>query len=218
VAIAVRKMANRNPRAMMYERELTREQYMTARWISEPLCLFDNCLESDGALACVLVSAERARDCRQKPAFVHAFAQGLSSLSHTMVNYWCEDPLRGPAWTCAEQLYRNSDFRAADIPVAQIYDAFTPLVPLSGGGRGTIWSFVVPHPPLLPQFAKVSPYNVIAVALEEDPTIRLVGNLVTAPGDPLETVDPASIEIGARVRVVFDPVTDEIHMPRWVLA
>ena len=136
VALAVREMANRNPRALMHERKLTREDYMEARWISEPLCLFDNCLETDGALACVVVSAERARDCRQTPAYVHATAQGLPAQMHTMTNYWCEEPLRGPAWTCAEQLYRNSDIQARDIPVAQLYDAFTPLVLLSLEGYG----------------------------------------------------------------------------------
>ncbi len=136
VAIAVRKMANRNPKAVMFERALSREDYLKARWISEPLCLFDNCLETDGALACVLVSAKRARDCRQPPAILHAFGQGLPRQSHTMVNYWNEDPLRGPAWACADQLYRQSDIKAADIPVAQLYDAFTTLVPLSLEGYG----------------------------------------------------------------------------------
>ena len=136
VAIAVRRMANNNPRALMHERVLTRDEYMAARWISEPLCLFDNCLETDGALACVVVAAERARDCRHPPALVHAFAQGLPRQHQTMLNYWCEDPLRGPAWTCAEQLYRASDIRPADIPVAQLYDAFTPLIPLSLEGYG----------------------------------------------------------------------------------
>jgi acetyl-CoA acetyltransferase len=128
VAISVRRMANRNPRAAMYERPLGREEYMAARWISEPLCLFDNCLETDGALACVLVGAERARECARPPAWVHAFAQGLPAQMHTMVNYWCEDPLRGPAWTCAEQLYRGSDIGPEAIDVAQLYDAFAPLV------------------------------------------------------------------------------------------
>jgi acetyl-CoA acetyltransferase len=136
VALAVRRMANANPRAAMYDKPLTREQYMAARWISEPLCLFDNCLESDGALACVLVSAERARDCRQPPVYVHAFAQGIGRQSQTMVNYWCEDPLRGPSWTCARQLWARSDVSPADIDVAQIYDAFTPLVLLSLEGYG----------------------------------------------------------------------------------
>jgi acetyl-CoA acetyltransferase len=136
VAVAVRKMANRNPRAMMHDRELTREAYMQARWISEPLCLFDNCLESDGALACVVVPAARARDCRQPPVYLHAFGQGLPRQSHTMVNYWCEDPLTGPAWACARQLYRQSDIIPSDLRVAQLYDAFTPLIPLSLEGYG----------------------------------------------------------------------------------
>jgi len=136
VALAVRGMANRNPRAMMYEKTLSREEYMAARWISEPLCLFDNCLESDGALACVLVAADRARDTRRAPVYVHAFAQGLPRQSHAMLNYWCDDPLEGPSHVCAKQLYRNSDFQPADIGVAQLYDAFTPLVPLSLEGYG----------------------------------------------------------------------------------
>jgi acetyl-CoA acetyltransferase len=131
VALAVRGMANCNPKAMMFDRPLSRDEYMAARWISEPLCLFDNCLETDGALACVLVSAERARDCRARPVFVHAFAQGLPAQMHTMVNYWCDDPLRGPAWACAEALYRGSDLGPKEIAVAQLYDAFTPLVLLS---------------------------------------------------------------------------------------
>ncbi len=84
-------------------------------------------------------------------------------------------------------------------------------------GRGTIWSFAVPHPPLLPQFAELAPYNVILVALEEDPTIRLVGNLVASEGGAINDIDPRAIEIGAPVRVVFQRVTEEIAMPRWVL-
>jgi acetyl-CoA acetyltransferase len=136
VALAARGMANRNPRAMMHDRPLTREEYLGARWISEPLCLFDNCLESDGALACVLVPAARARDCAQPPVWVHAFAQGLPRQSHTMVNYWSDDPLTGPAWVCARQLWRGVDFGPQDVDVAQIYDAFTPLVPLSLEGYG----------------------------------------------------------------------------------
>ena len=83
-------------------------------------------------------------------------------------------------------------------------------------GRGTIWSFVVPHPPLLPQFAALAPYNVILVALDEDPRVRLVGNLVTSAGGAIDEVDPRSIEIGAPVRVVFERVSDEFQLPRWV--
>jgi acetyl-CoA acetyltransferase len=136
VAIAFRKHANRNPNATMRDRKLTREEYMAARWISEPLCLFDNCLETDGALACVIVSAERARDLRRDPVYIHSFAQGLHPQHQTMTNYFCDDPLRGPAWTAARRLWANSDLRPSDIDVAQIYDAFSPLIPLSLEGYG----------------------------------------------------------------------------------
>ncbi|GAA0496696.1 lipid-transfer protein [Streptomyces sp. NPDC046215] len=136
VALACRNRANQNPGAIMYERPLTREMYMTSRWISEPLCLFDNCLETDGALACVLVSADRARDCRRAPVYVHSAAQGLPAQHHGMVNYWNDDPLTGPAWTAARHLWKGSDLGPQDVDVAQIYDAFTPLVPLSLEGYG----------------------------------------------------------------------------------
>lgn len=131
VALACRAMANRNPAAIMYNRPLTREQYMTARWISEPLCLYDNCLESDGALACVVVSAERARDCARPPVYIHAAAQGLPAQVNQMANYYCDDPLQGPGWAAGRALWSRSDFRPADVDVAQIYDAFTPLILLS---------------------------------------------------------------------------------------
>ena len=85
-------------------------------------------------------------------------------------------------------------------------------------GKGTLYSYVVPHPPLLPQFHDLAPYNVILVVLDEDPTIRLVGNLVNEAGDPINAVDPNSIEIGSAVQVVFDSVSEEIAMPRWVTA
>src|SRR5580698_4644764 len=105
VAMAIRAHANRNPAALMYEKPMSLDDYMAARFISEPLCLFDNCLETDGALAAVLVSAERARDCPHPPALVHAVAQGLPRQHESMVNYYCDDPLTGPAWTCARQLW-----------------------------------------------------------------------------------------------------------------
>ncbi|MFI0512607.1 Zn-ribbon domain-containing OB-fold protein [Streptomyces sp. WSLK1-5] len=80
-------------------------------------------------------------------------------------------------------------------------------------GRGRIWSYVVPHPPLLPDYAAQAPYNVIVVELEEAPRIRLVGNLVTEAGARLDSLDPARIRIGARVHVVFH----DGH-PQWVLS
>src|SRR5947207_10373273 len=134
VALASRKHANRNPAATMYEKPMTRAQYMEARWISEPLCLFDNCLETDGAVAAVVVSAERARDLRQPPVLIHSFGQGLNQQHQVMTNYHRDDPLMGPAWACAQVLWRSADVTPDDVDVAQIYDAFSPPIPLSLDG------------------------------------------------------------------------------------
>jgi len=136
VAIAFRKHAARNPNSTMGHKPLTRDDYMNGRWISEPLCLFDNCLETDGALAVVITSAERARDLRHPPALIHSFAQGLPRQHQTMTNYFTDDPLRGPAWTAASRLWANADVKPADVQVAQLYDAFSPLIPLSLEGYG----------------------------------------------------------------------------------
>ncbi|OQR58916.1 hypothetical protein B6E66_37315 [Streptomyces maremycinicus] len=80
-------------------------------------------------------------------------------------------------------------------------------------GRGRVWSFVVPHPPLLPDYAAFAPYNVILVELAEAPRIRMVGNLVSGAGAPLDSLSPDRVRIGARVQVVFDGS----GLPQWVL-
>jgi acetyl-CoA acetyltransferase len=136
VAIAQRRHANRNPDAAMYDRELDLEQYLSARWISEPLCLYDNCLESDGALAVVITSVERARDLRRPPVYIHAYAQGLPRQHQTMSSFFCEDPLEGPSHAAARRLWANSEIKPQDLSCAQIYDAFSPLVLLSLEGYG----------------------------------------------------------------------------------
>jgi uncharacterized OB-fold protein len=85
-------------------------------------------------------------------------------------------------------------------------------------GRGTIWSFVVPHPPLLPPFQDLAPYVVVAVALDEDPTVRLIGNLVTGVGGPINQLPADAVRIGAPVRAVFERIDETVVLPRWVLS
>ena len=81
-------------------------------------------------------------------------------------------------------------------------------------GRATVWSYVVVHPPLLPAYAELAPYNVVVVARDDDPSIRFVGNLVDGPDASINSIDPATITIGAPVQVVFQPV-DDVTFPRW---
>jgi uncharacterized OB-fold protein len=85
-------------------------------------------------------------------------------------------------------------------------------------GAATVWSFVIAHPPLLPAYAAEAPYNVIVVALDEDVSLRMVGNVVDGADAALDSVDPTTLTIGEPVRVVFDTPVDGIAMPRWVRA
>jgi uncharacterized OB-fold protein len=83
-------------------------------------------------------------------------------------------------------------------------------------GRGTIWSVIEPHAPLMLDFTLLAPYNAIVVALEEDPTIRLIGNLVPEAGAPINAIAYEDIEIGAAVQVVFEHINNEVTLPRWI--
>jgi acetyl-CoA acetyltransferase len=128
VAIAARKHANRNPHAMMRDRPLDMATYLAGRVIGYPLHLYDCCLETDGALACVVTSIDRARDLRQKPVLVHAAAQASGPNPVHLANYNNTKAMETTSVFCAKTLWARSALKPADMGCAQIYDAFTPLV------------------------------------------------------------------------------------------
>lgn len=128
IAVQQRAYANANPNAQMRDRIMTREDYFAARKIADPLCLFDNCLESDGAVALVITSAEQARDLRQVPVHIHAFSQGLVQGHQSMSDFHRADTFQGCSAVAARNLWRQAAFGPCQVDVAQIYDAFSPLV------------------------------------------------------------------------------------------
>ncbi len=130
VATAFREHAQRNPNAMM-QKPMAMEDYLAARWVSEPLRLFDCCLESDGALALVMTTPERARNLKQPAVLVRAASQGLGPDHLVMANYFTPNPMETPAKFAAQELWRLADMSASDISCAQFYDAFSPLVVIS---------------------------------------------------------------------------------------
>ncbi len=90
-------------------------------------------------------------------------------------------------------------------PACHSLESTWALVP----GRGHIYSFVIAHPPVLPAFVDRTPLPIVLVELEDDPSIRIVGNLLDAI--------PDAIEIGLRVEMTFERVTEEITLPQWRL-
>ena len=114
--------------------------------------------------------------------------------------------------TCAACGRRRMPPRPMCPACRSLRHAWAPL-----SGRGTVWSFVVAHPPLLPAYQQLAPYNVVTVALEEDARLRLVGNLVARADGAINEIDPSTIRIGEAVRVVFQQVED-VFLPRWMRA
>src|SRR5205085_1028977 len=130
VAISTRDNAIRRPTSLMKE-PLTRDDYFAARMISDPLCLFDYCLECDGAVAVVTTSAERARDLKQKPVYVGASANGGAGRWGQAIT-WLGMPDEYFASSghrpVAKRLYEMAGLGPSDVDVALLYDHFTPMV------------------------------------------------------------------------------------------
>jgi len=129
VAVLTRKHAATNPHAMMYGRPITLEDHQSSRWIAEPLRLLDCCLDTDGACAAIVVSAEKARQLKAAPAYVAAAAQGTGSRTEMMTSYQRKSLARlEESEATAREIFRQAELAPRDIDVAEIYDPFTPMV------------------------------------------------------------------------------------------
>jgi acetyl-CoA acetyltransferase len=130
VAVSTRMNAARHPDAIMRE-PLTLEQYMQAPMIADPHCIYDFCLESDGVVALIVTSAERAKDMRQKPVYVMACLHG-GSREWGRSLYWMNMPddvfaSSGHA-PIAKRLYDMAGVGPSDIDVAELFDHFSSQV------------------------------------------------------------------------------------------
>jgi 17-hydroxy-3-oxo-4-pregnene-20-carboxyl-CoA lyase len=128
VTVADRRHAATNPKAWFYQRPVTLAEHQASRWIAEPLRLLDCCQESDGAVAVVVTSAERALDLRQRPAVIYAAAQGSSPGQFTMHSYYRDELGLPEMGVVARQLWQQAQLRPRDVRAAVLYDHFTPYV------------------------------------------------------------------------------------------
>jgi len=130
IAVVDRLHASTNPNAWFYERPITLEDHQNSPWVVEPVVrLLDCCQESDGGVAVVITSAERARDLPQSPAIITAAAQGATSDGEMMTSYYRDDVTGLPEiGLVGRQLWRQSGLGPADIDTAFLYDHFTPFV------------------------------------------------------------------------------------------
>ena len=122
--------AQNNPRAVMYGRPLTPEDYDQSRWIVEPFHLFDCCQENDGAAAVIFVSADRAKDYQQEPVYFLGGAVGspnrAGSGSHNATDYATSN-----FKTVAPRMYDMAEVKPEEVDVSQVYENFTGGVVMS---------------------------------------------------------------------------------------
>jgi acetyl-CoA acetyltransferase len=128
VAMTCREHAQQTPHAQMRDRAMTMDDYLASRMISTPLRLYDYCLESDGACAVVITSAERAKDLKKPPVLIRAVAGGAPNdlrpgMMFPVVTR--EDITELGGRKAGEELWRRAGVGPKDMDIAQIYDCFT---------------------------------------------------------------------------------------------
>ena len=130
IAVVDRTHAATNPAAWFYQRPITLADHQQSKWIVEPvLRLLDCCQESDGGVALVVTTPERARDLRQRPALITAAAQGAADDGELMTSYYRSEITGLPEMgVVAKKLWADSGLTPADIQTAFLYDHFTPFV------------------------------------------------------------------------------------------
>ena len=130
VAIVSRENAVRNPRAMFYGRPLSMEEYLSSGMMCDPFTLHDTCLENDGSVALIVTSADRAKDLKQKPAYITGVGEGTGWDSYCMTSFYRPEIGIPEMEETGKDLFAMADMKPSDIQVAMLYDAFTSLVPM----------------------------------------------------------------------------------------
>ncbi|SDI89235.1 thiolase [Salipiger marinus] len=120
VALAARDWANLNPEAFA-RGPLTRDDILSARMISDPLTKADCCLVTDGAAACVLVRADRAKDLPGKPVYF----LGAGAANHHRSIVAMPDLTTTAAAESGPRAMDMAGVRQADLDLVMVYDAFT---------------------------------------------------------------------------------------------
>lgn len=143
IALNGRRNAALNDRAV-YRDPMSLEDYLAARMISTPLCLYDCDAPCDGSTVVIVSHADYAADA-PKPA-CHVNAMGTALRGRPSWDQF-DDPTTMAARDAGTSLWERTDLRPSDVDVAQLYDGFSILTmvwleALGFCGRGESGSFV----------------------------------------------------------------------------
>ena len=131
VAINNRKNGAFNSNAV-FQKPITYDEYMSARFIAEPLRLFDYCIINDGGVSFIVTTPEKARTLKHPPAYIGA-TYAASNLNH---NYHVQDFWWKACQDISRRLYKEANVTPSEIKVAEVYDNFTPTIVFALEGFG----------------------------------------------------------------------------------
>jgi acetyl-CoA acetyltransferase len=128
--VVARKHAANNPDAWFYKRPITLEDHQASRWIVEPIIRkLDCCQESDGGVAIVVTTADRAKDLPHKAARIASISDAHVIDGSVMFNYYLPDLSEfTEARVLGQRLYEIAGLKPSDIDAAMIYENFSPIV------------------------------------------------------------------------------------------
>ncbi len=129
VAVAERQWANMNPDAQFFDTPMSMADYHASRWVVEPFHLFDCCLVSNGGLAVIVTSAERAKSLKRSPVYILGMGQGHPG----------GDPMEtlvSGAPVASRTAFKMAGIDLKDVDFCEFYDCytFTVLVTLEDYG------------------------------------------------------------------------------------
>jgi acetyl-CoA acetyltransferase len=130
MVLAAYRHAQQNPTAQGYGAPLDVETYESSRLIAEPFHLFDCSRESDGAVALLVVSAERAQSIRPDAAYLLAGAQGAPGGYSSIIDNDDQYVSAGFAGAggrpgVADRLWESARLGPEDVDVVQVYENFS---------------------------------------------------------------------------------------------
>jgi acetyl-CoA acetyltransferase len=121
IALNARRNAALNPKAI-YTAPMSMDDYLAARMISTPFCLYDCDVPCDGATAVIVSRIDRAKDLRKPPLRIEA----VGSAIHGRPSWDQFDDLSTMAnRDAAAQMWTRTDLKPSDVQLLEAYDGFS---------------------------------------------------------------------------------------------